>query len=407
MAVFTGLMFLTPHILSAQINKDLGDLVKSRNLSTQVEPKLKKLYLPLLPILGYTPANGFMLGVGVAPAILLDSASHTHISSGLANVQVTSKRQINFNFRHNIYFPHDRIILQGDWRVLLFSQSTFGLGIMELPGVFFLNEIAPDADETGEQPMRFTYIRVYETALFKLKGRLYGGMGLAMDYHTRIEDERLDLESSTPFYTSHYVYSIAKEFSPTNYSATGFVFKALFDSRDNAINAYKGAYVDVGFRVNPTWLGSTHGSTQLLIELRQYMQFRNSRSRLAFWGIGQFLTSGQLPYLALPSIGWDTYNRSGRGYIQGRFRGENMVYGEVEFRFPVTKNDLIGGVVFLNTISVDNPTAGQALLERFAFGYGAGLRFKLNKETRTNICLDIGLGAQGNAGLYFGLQEAF
>jgi hypothetical protein len=204
-------------VSSAQISKDLGDLIKSGSLSNDVEPEIKKLYLPLLPIMGYTPANGFMLGVGISPGILLDSATHTHISSGLASIQVTSKRQINFNFRHNIYFPHDRLILQGDWRVLLFSQSTFGLGIMELPGVFFLNEIAPDADETGEQPMRFTYIRFYETALFRLKGRLYGGLGWALDYHTDIEDERLDLNAPEPFYTSHYSYSLLKGFPATHY----------------------------------------------------------------------------------------------------------------------------------------------------------------------------------------------
>jgi hypothetical protein len=123
--------------------------------------------------------------------------------------------------------------------------------------------------------------------------------------------------------------------------------------------------------------------------------------------IGQFLLSGELPYLALPSIGWDTYNRSGRGYIQGRFRGENMAYGELEYRFSLLRSDLLGGVLFLNTTSVDNPYAGQALFDRFAFGYGAGLRVKMNKETRTNICVDIGFGQQGSAGLYFGLQEAF
>lgn len=386
---------------------DLGDLVKTGEVTSLSEPELKKLYLPILPIIGYTPANGFMLGAGVAPGILLDSAHHTHISSGLANVQFTSKKQINFNFRHNIYMPRDKIILQGDWRLLIFSQATYGLGIMDLPGVFSLNGGSLSEDETGEQPMTFTYLRLYETVFTRIKGRLYGGLGLAIDQHSKIVDERLDLSAEPPFYTSHYVYSDLKAFSNEKYSANGVVLKILFDNRDNAINAYKGIYLDAGLRYNPTWLGSTQSSSQILLELRNYQLVGKSDNRFAFWWIGQFLTSGSLPYLALPSIGWDTYNRSGRGYIQGRFRGENLAYGEAEFRFRIVKNGFLSGVLFLNGITVDNPLADQSIFEKFAFGYGAGARIKMNKETRTNICIDIGLGQSGSTGLYFGLQEAF
>lgn len=391
----------------AQVQKDLGDMVSTSNPSALAEPELRKLYLPILPIIGYAPANGFILGAGVAPGILLDSATHTRISSGLANVQLTSKRQINFNFRHNIYLSHDKWIFQGDWRVLLFSQSTYGLGIMDLPGAFALNAIPVDVEETGAQPMRFTYIRFYETVFTRIKHQWYGGVGLALDNHTDIIDERLDINAEPPFYTSHYLYSNLRDFSFDHYNTSGFIIKALYDDRDNAINPYKGLYLDLGLRVNKSWLGSSKNSSQLLVEFRNYQHVGRTSNRFAFWLIGQFLTSGSLPYLALPSIGWDTYNRSGRGYIQGRFRGENLAYGEVEYRYRISQNELLSGVLFLNTISVDNPLADQQLFDQFAFGYGAGLRVKMNKETRTNICIDLGFGQNGSAGLYFGIQEAF
>jgi hemolysin activation/secretion protein len=111
--------------------------------------------------------------------------------------------------------------------------------------------------------------------------------------------------------------------------------------------------------------------------------------------------------MALPSIGWDTYNRSGRGYLQGRFRGENIVYAESEFRYRIKPNGLLGGVIFINAITADNEFIDQKLFDRFAIGYGAGLRIKMNKETRTNICVDIGLGQNNSSGIYFGIQEAF
>ena len=36
---------------------------------------------------------------------------------------------------------------------------------MDLPGVFSLNGGSLSEDETGEQPMTFTYLRLYETCL--------------------------------------------------------------------------------------------------------------------------------------------------------------------------------------------------------------------------------------------------
>jgi hypothetical protein len=62
---------------------------------------------------------------------------------------------------------------------------------------------------------------------------------------------------------------------------------------------------------------------QLLYDARYYLRLSKNRPRhvLAFWSWGNILLTGEVPYLALPSIGWDTYNRSGRGFIQGRYRG--------------------------------------------------------------------------------------
>lgn len=386
--------------------RDIGDLFRDKDTTAMAGPELKKLYMPLLPIIGYAPANGFTLGAGIAGSILLDSSAYTHISSGLANLVFTSKRQVNLNLRHNIYLSHDTWIFQGDWRLLFFTQPTYGLGIHDLPAAFSLNGLSL-VDETGAQPMKYNYVRLYETVLRRISGRLYGGAGLSVDYHFKIVDQRLDLTGSPPFYTSHYLYSSLMDFSADKYSVIGFTGKMIYDSRDNSINAYNGTYLDLGFRMNREFLGSTKNSSQIHLDARHYRRLGSGDNLIAFWLLGEFLLSGSIPYLALPSIGWDTYNRSGRGYLQGRFRGENMVYSEMEFRYRMNRSGLLGGVVFVNTISTDNEPAGQKLFERFAFGYGAGLRIKMNKETRTNICIDIGLGKKQSGGIYFGLQEVF
>jgi hypothetical protein len=386
--------------------RDIFDLFSDKDTAAVSVPQIGKLYMPLLPIIGYTPSTGFMLGAGIAGSILLDSAQNTHISSGLANVLFTTEHQTNLIFRHNIYLSNDTWIFQGDWRLMFFKQPTYGLGIQDIPAVFSLNGIGLD-DETGAQPMGFDYVRIYETVFRRINNRLYAGGGLAVDYHFKVVDERLDLNGSPPFYTSHYYYSTLKEFPLEKYAAIGLTGKLLYDSRDNAINAYSGTYLDFGFRVNGTFLGSNKNSSLLLLEARKYQKLGSANNLLAFWLIGNFRLTGSIPYLALPAIGWDTYNRSGRGYLQGRFRGENMVYAESEFRYKISPSGMLGGVLFVNAVSADNEAIDQKLFDAFAYGYGAGLRIKMSKETRTNICVDLGLGQNNSGGIYFGIQEAF
>jgi hypothetical protein len=134
---------------------------------------------------------------------------------------------------------------------------------------------------------------------------------------------------------------------------------------------------------------------------------RDGRHKLAFWTFGDPITGGVAPYLDLPGTGLDTYGRSGRGYPQGRFRGETMLYGELEYRWTVTGNGLFGMVFFLNAQTLSNEEAGEKLLDSVAPGAGFGFRLLLNKRSQTNLCFDVGFGRDGSHGVYFAVQEAF
>jgi outer membrane protein assembly factor BamA len=189
----------------------------------------------------------------------------------------------------------------------------------------------------------------------------------------------------------------------------GITFNGLYDSRDNAVNPMHGSFAQLSFRLNPDLL-STRASSSLYYEYRTYFALRKTvqqQHTIALWTWGQFQTSGSLPYLALPSITWDMYNRSGRGYIQGRLRGENFWYGEAAYRMPLTANGLFGAVAFFNLTTASNQLYKQKLGDNFAPGYGLGFRIKMDKKTNTNITIDYGIGRNGNSAIYFNLQEAF
>ena len=138
------------------------------------------------------------------------------------------------------------------------------------------------------------------------------------------------------------------------------------------------------------------------------------RNVLAFWVLAQGVTGGNLPYFALPAIGWDARGRTGRGYVQGRFRGTAEVYLESELRFRLTDDGFLGGVVFANVSTFSRPAvsvpgyfnAGEPLFQNLRPAGGVGLRFMMNRASRTNVTLDFAFSETG-FGVYLGAGEAF
>jgi outer membrane protein assembly factor BamA len=405
-----------PSSVSQQTNVNPVDLIGViGGMFNKKAPARSDIIIPgvrnvsLLPIVGYGPANGFVIGTAISATNLLGSEKNTQLSSALVSISLTTKKQVLLCARSDIYLPGNTWYIPGDVRLLFFAQPTYGLGIYGLNSTLNFNIDGTDlSNSVLEQPMRFNYIRFYETALKEIFPHWYAGAGINIDDHFDIQDQSLKLDTPNQAITANYFYSARYGFNPLHYSTNGLVFRIIQDSRDNPINSYKGIYASLGFRVNEKIFGGSQNSTMLYAEWRNYIPLQKNKPGLvlAFWTWGQFVTSGNVPYLALPSIGWDTYGRSGRGYVQGRFRGTNMVYGESEFRTPISKNGLFGAVAFINATTASNPNTGQTLFNSLAPGYGLGLRIKMNMKDRTNICIDYGRG-QGSHGLYFNIQETF
>jgi hypothetical protein len=183
----------------------------------------------------------------------------------------------------------------------------------------------------------------------------------------------------------------------------------MFDTRDNGINARHGVLASGTYRTFFSgFLGGDATWQEAYIDLRTYRPLtRDGRRRLAFWALGDFVTGGTAPYLDLPATASDAYGRSARGYGEGRYRGNHLLYGEVEFRDTLTSNGLLGYVAFLNTTAIDSGAPGEHLFDALATGVGGGLRVLLNKKSRTNLCVDYGWGKQGSHALYLAIQEAF
>jgi len=236
----------------------------------------------------------------------------------------------------------------------------------------------------------------------QLSENLFLGAGVYFDLKRNIttlgSDENNPLE----------IYSQKKGYSSTMNNNNGLMFNVQYMTRDNPNSAYKGTYTDIVLRANQTWLGSSQEGFQLLTDFRKYWQLSTMRPNhvLAFWYYGSYNVGGDLGYLDLPGTGKDPYARSGRGYTNGYFRGKSYAYGEIEYRFPILRNQFLSGVVFGNLQTIDDEI-GSKMFRQWQPAGGAGLRILFNKLTRTNLCVDYAFGKFGQRGLFLGLNEAF
>ncbi len=401
---------------------DRTDLFVALGMSEKEKPPPEpwRLYPAVLPAIGYNPALGFLIGAVGTFGMYLGSPSTTTMSSASALALLTTQKQLVLQLSTTVLTADNDWQLQGDWRWLLYNQDTFGLGT-GIPPVqygFSTNGWGDTAPIPGAQPMDFNLLRFRQSALKSVTPNLYLGGGFRYDRYYDIVDLSLDLAADPPVVTSHYAYSLYYGFDPSAYTVSGVSVDALYDSRDSTINPYRGLYGLLSFAVLPTWLGSSQSSTMALADLRAYVGLSDEvpRNVLALWLRVEGVTSGHQPYMALPSVGWDAKGTTGRGYVQGRLRGTAWIYAEAEWRFRITDNGLFGGALFANaeTMSrpaVTSPTYGyeqgaENLFNSVKPAAGFGLRFLMNRESRTNVRLDFAWGVDALA-IYMGAGEVF
>jgi outer membrane protein assembly factor BamA len=348
-----------------------------------VQQQSGKLHISALPIAGYTLQTGFAAVLSSNFAFYTSEHSQANMSNVLTSITYSQYQQIILPIQANIWTRGNKYNIQTDWRYLRYPSLTYGLG-------------GNTGLDSGYN-IYYGYLRLHQSILRSITKDFYVGVGYDFDYFWNIREI-----NPPPGKTDFERYGITPRAT-----SSGISLHLLFDNRRNPINPAKGSYLSAAYRPNFTFLGSDNNWQSLLIEAREYLRFPNStRNVFAIWSYNWFtLGSGDPPYLLLPSTGWDAYSNTGRGYIQGRYRSKNMAYLETEYRFGITSNGLLGGVVFANAQTFTEPaTAHFAYIDP---GYGCGIRVSLNKFSRTNLCVDYGWGLHGSGGFFVNLGEVF
>jgi hypothetical protein len=358
--------------------------IKPRTISDQEK---KKFYFSILPVSSTGASDGRVLITSTTVGFYLGDQKTTYISSATFTPYFNFKGRYGLPIRSSIWLDDNSFNIQGDTRMLVYPQYTWGLGGGH-----------PSDDK---YLVNYKYLRFYQSVLKRVTSYFFAGIGYNLDYYLDI-DTQTGANTTLSQFTN---YKYGTQMDQNSFSA-GPSVNLLYDTRHNLINPLPGWYANLVYRYNPTFLGSNNNWQSLYVDVRKYMSLNQSgpKNILAFWTYYWTALSPGVPYLNLPAIGMDPYQRSGRGIEQNRYRGSSLIYFESEYRRDITENGLLGFVVFANINS-----ATQINTRRFKYwnpAAGTGLRIKFNKKSDTNVGIDYGFSKDYSA-ILLNLGEAF
>ncbi|GAB3903240.1 BamA/TamA family outer membrane protein [Mucilaginibacter boryungensis] len=378
----------TAKVIDTNGKTDLIDIarslfhIKSQRMKSESG---KNFYFSFLPLSSTVPGGGKALITSTTAGFYLGPRDSTYLSTANFAPYLNFKGRFGLPLRTSLWAKDNSWNIQGDTRFLVYPQYTWGLG--------------GNNDEQNNILVNYKYIRFYQAALKRINNVFYAGIGYNLDYHIDISAEETNKIKSF----TGYQFGAAND---NNSFSSGITFNLLYDTRENLFNPLPGTYVNVVYRYNTKALGSQNNWQSLYLDVRKYITLKKERKKnqLALWGYYWTTLNAGTPYLDLPSVGWDPYNRSGRGMEQNRYRGQGMFYFETEYRRDISRNGLFGYVLFANATSVT-----EAAGRNFKYinpAIGGGFRIKFNKGSDTNVAIDYAF-SKGYNTFILGLGEAF
>lgn len=137
-------------------------------------PPKKKVFITLLPAVGYTLQTGFAAAAIAGIAFYTDTASTKKLSEILTSLTYTQYNQFLFPIYANIWTNQNKFNLMLDYRFLKYPSTTYGLGARNT--------------ENDAYSLNFNYIKLHQTVLKKIYKELYGGVGFYYDYFWNVTE---------------------------------------------------------------------------------------------------------------------------------------------------------------------------------------------------------------------------
>jgi len=182
----------------------------------------------------------------------------------------------------------------------------------------------------------------------------------------------------------------------TYLKSLGIVFS--YDSRSNVYYPRKGFEANVTFQSYPEFMGNAFVSNKLEIDYNHYFSLRKDHDVIGlrlFTGLG----FGDISFNQQLIVGRDDF----RGYSEGKYRGDQVVALQGEYRWnPFEKFGVVGFIGLATVFNAIDASYNGLLLP----GIGTGIRYTVFPDNKLNVGIDVAVG-RDDWGFYFRIGEAF
>lgn len=331
------------------------------------------------PTLGYAPETSWEFGLSSLFVYYAKKDTTNRLSQVKGWSFITLEKQYGFWFNNAIYSHENKWFFLGRARYQHFPLLYYGIG--------------PNTDRHEDALVDANYLLIKERILRQVKGSLYVGAEIDFQGLYKVDFDTSGAESPLD-------YPLGHEGSQNFSAGLGIVY----DNLHNALNARHGVFSELSFLHSNTAWGSDYTFTSIFTDNRLYHPV-NKRDVLAVQAYGQF-TFGDVPFNQLALLGGEELMR---GYYTGRFRDNNYIASQVEYRFlPFTDKkpfSRIGGALFMGAGTVFSDT-DPLKLNQFVLAGGGGVRFLIFKEKDIYTRFDVAFTKEG-PGYYVFIGEAF
>lgn len=328
----------------------------------------------LLPVLGYTPDTGVMLGVAALRFFYLEPyGPDTRPSTFSPTFIYTLKSQIMVFMGTELNWDEGRSNAGLFPSYVKFPDQFYGIG----------REVTLD-DEENYTPERIAVGMRYNREVL-------GELRLGLDY--RITWHRLDEIDPDGELASGQINGTQN----STVSVPGITVS--WDTRDNLWASTKGLWLQLSAATSNGTVGSDYSFNQFIGDFRGYL----AAGEKTVWAAQLLATGldGDPPFFSLPRLGGDD---GLRGYRAGLFMDMTRALARGEFRRDAIVGRF-GGVLFAGIGDVA-PNVNKLTSAGNLWTAGFGIRYLWDKEEMLKIRLDFGWG-NGDSGFYLSLGEAF
>ena len=346
------------------------DQLLNDTLRDPAQPKLINY-----PTIAYSPETRWEFGVSSLYIYSAQNDMSNRLSELKAFTFYTLENQYGLWLDHAVYTDENLWFIYGKVRYQSFPLFYYGVG--------------PDSPKEYTALIDGNYTLVKERFLRAVVPSLY--VGLELDY------QRLGNVS----YANTAANFEAPEIGANGSTNLGLGLGVLYDNIHNAMNPREGVYSEWAFLNYSNVFGSDFNFTSYVTDNRVYRPM-GKNGVLAAQVYGQF-TAGEAPFNMLALMGGESLMR---GYYLGRYRDQNLVAAQLEYRIlPFSGSKKWGASAFLaagQVYGTQNTFAWDAMLPTA----GAGLRYLIFPEKDIYTRIDLAFTREGS-GVYFFIGEAF